>query len=442
MLRLGTTRFRHPGNAYSLVVAPDGRAVLTLGYEGLYAWEVATGKELWRVGGDRDLFGDLNVRVGEQPLVMHPDGKRALTKVDGPGFHVWDLATGKAKFVQVGGGVDDEKVADQHRTLDVSSDGKAVALGGSRGVVLCDLDGTVSAKLVNPPGQPVGNPNQDRLLDFRPWSYARFAPNGKTLAVAMSVTPDIVRICGLDGADIGRIPLTKRYLDCAFSPDGTLLAVAERDDTVRVYDVKSGERKHEWKVTIKRANENYLFAVAFAPDGKSVFATASDKLIHRWDVPTGKPLDPLRGHGWYPWSLGFGPGGKVLYSTGWDGDVRRWDPATGKQLPLPQGCPGASVVTASPDGKSLAYVDGENALRFVDPEDRDRTADRHSAQPEPGRHRLQPGRGSQWRLVRRPGVQSASSMSRPAGGPAVGLAEGATRTRPQTPSGVGRRHPA
>jgi RNA polymerase sigma factor (sigma-70 family) len=365
LLRLGTKRFYHPGNASALVVTPDGRRVLSLGYEGLYAWDVATGKEVWRTDGKRDLFGDLNVHVGERPLMMHPDGQRALTRVDGPGFHIWDLATGKPTRVRVG--ADDEKLIDQKRTLAVSPDGKTVALGGPRGVLLCDLEGTVLAKLVNPPGQPLRDPNKDRLLDARPWSYVKFAPDGKTLAVAMSASPETVRICKPDGSDVGQIPLSKRYLDCAFSPDGTLLAVAERDDAVRVYDVKSGERKHEWKVTIKGANENYLFAVAFAPDGSTVFAPASDKLIHRWDVASGKALDPLRGHGWYPWALGFGPGGKVVYSTGWDGDIRRWDPATGKQLPLPQGIRGSSNVAASPDGKSLVYVDGDGTFRFVDP---------------------------------------------------------------------------
>ncbi|HVK08425.1 MAG TPA: sigma-70 family RNA polymerase sigma factor [Gemmataceae bacterium] len=365
LLRLGTTRFRHPGNAGALVVTPDGQRVVTLGYEGLHAWDVATGKELWRSSGKRDLFGDLNVHVGERPLVMHPDGKRVITRIDGPGFHLWDLDTGKATRVQVG--ADDAKLVDQKRTVDVSPDGKTVALGGPRGVLFCDLDGQVLGQLANPPGQPLGNPNVDRLLAARPWSYPKFAPDGKTLAVAMSVSPETVRICKLDGSDVGQIPLAKRFLDCAFSPDGTLLAVAERDDAVRVYDVKSGERKHEWKVTIKGANENYLFAVAFAPDGKTVFAPASDKLIHRWDVATGKALDPLRGHGWYPWALGFGPGGKVVYSTGWDGDIRRWDPATGKQLPLPQGVRGSSTVAAAPDGTSLVYVDGEGAFRFVDP---------------------------------------------------------------------------
>jgi RNA polymerase sigma factor (sigma-70 family) len=365
LLRLGTKRFYHPGNASALVVTPDGRRVLTLGYEGLYAWDVSTGKEVWRTDGDRKVFGDLNVHVGERPLVMHPDGRRALTRIDGPGFHIWDLATGKPTRVRVG--ADDEKLIDQKRTLAVSPDGKTVALGGPRGVLLCDLDGKVLAKLVNPPGQPLRDPNKDRLLDARPWSYVKFAPDGKTLAVAMSVSPEAVRICKPDGSDVGQIPLSKRYLDSAFSPDGTLLAVAERDDAVRVYDVKSGERKHEWKVTIKGANENYLFAVAFAPDGKTVFAPASDKLIHRWDVASSKALERLRGHGWYPWALGFGPGGKVVYSTGWDGDIRRWDPATGKQLPLPQGTRGSATVAASPDGTSLVYVDGEAAFRFVDP---------------------------------------------------------------------------
>jgi WD40 repeat protein len=145
--------------------------------------------------------------------------------------------------------------------------------------------------------------------------------------------------------------------------------VAERDDTVRVYETATGQRKYEWpvKITGKQANENYLFQVIWSPDGKTVAAAASDKLIHLWDVPGGKKAGELRGHGWYPWGLAFTKDSRTLYSTGWDGEIRRWDLSTRKQLPLPRGIRGSALVAFAPDGRTVAYADGDNNLRLVDP---------------------------------------------------------------------------
>jgi RNA polymerase sigma factor (sigma-70 family) len=43
LLRLGTKRFRHPNSATGLALSPNEKTVVTLGWEGLYAWDTATG---------------------------------------------------------------------------------------------------------------------------------------------------------------------------------------------------------------------------------------------------------------------------------------------------------------------------------------------------------------------------------------------------------------
>jgi hypothetical protein len=69
--------------------------------------------------------------------------------------------------------------------------------------------------------------------DDPPVTGITFAPDGKTLAVVTSNAADIVKICKTaDGSEQRRLPLSKRYLDSAFSPNGELLAIAERDDNV------------------------------------------------------------------------------------------------------------------------------------------------------------------------------------------------------------------
>jgi RNA polymerase sigma factor (sigma-70 family) len=365
LLRLGTKRFRHPNSAHGLALSPDGKTVVTLGWEGLYAWDTATGKEMWRAE-PKELQPDLNPAVGATRLVFCPDGKSCITLGPGTSFTLWNAATGKATTTAVA--VERQNQPAFFSSLDLSPDGKILALGAPEGVYLCDLGGTALARIASKPG-PIRNPNKDRLLSWQPFSYGRFAPSGKTLAVVTSEAPEVIKICSTDGSEVSRLQLSARYLDSAFSPDGRVLAVAERDDTVRVYEIGTGKCLHSWPVPIRGANENYIFQILFAPDGKSVVASSSDKLIRIWDVASGAEAGQLKGHAWYPWGLAFSADSKTLYSTGWDGDIRRWDLATRKQLPLPFGTRGSAVVAAAPDGRTVVYVDGDRNLRFVSTKD-------------------------------------------------------------------------
>jgi RNA polymerase sigma factor (sigma-70 family) len=372
LLRLGTRRFRHPGTALALALSPDEKTVLTIGSEGLFAWDGATGKEHWSVRG-RDHFETLTFSVGESQLIVLPGSQRAVTAT-ATGFVLWDLATGKSEIRTAGpagpaapAGLGRRR-RDGFRAVDVAKVGKTLALGSPTEIVLCDLDGKERTRIAI---RPVARQNatiDNRLLPLDGFGYPHFAPDGKSLAVITSDDPEVVRLCDLDGGEVRRISLSKLYLDSAFSPDGKLLAVAERDDTVRVYETATGERKYEWpvKITRQQANENYIFTIRFSPDGRTVAAAASDKLIHLWDPATGKKLGELEGHAWYPRGLAFTKDSKTLYSTGWDGDIRRWDVAARKQLPLPQGIRGTALAAASPDGKTVIYADGDHNLRLVD----------------------------------------------------------------------------
>ena len=71
-------------------------------------------------------------------------------------------------------------------------------------------------------------------------------------------------------------------LDLAFSPDGTRLASASLDKTVRVWDVASGESR------ALRGHTEHVGAVAFFPDGKSLVSTGQDGSIRLWadDLPS------------------------------------------------------------------------------------------------------------------------------------------------------------
>jgi WD40 repeat protein len=63
--------------------------------------------------------------------------------------------------------------------------------------------------------------------------------------------------------------------------------------------------------------------VAFSPDGKQIVSRSKDNTVRRWDVTTGQQLLPaLQGHTNAVSSVAFSPDGKQIVSRSKDNTVR------------------------------------------------------------------------------------------------------------------------
>ena len=163
--------------------------------------------------------------------------------------------------------------------------------------------------------------------------------------------------------------------DVAFSPDGKLLASADADGTVQLWNTVTSRTVGP----IMRADtgsDGGVTGVAFSPDGKLLATADLDGTVQLWSPATGRPVGPpIRADPGLDnpvVAVALSPDGKLLAITGADGTVRFWDTAAGQaaaSISLPVGTsPGnpGSAVAFSPNGKLLATLDAGGTMKLWD----------------------------------------------------------------------------
>jgi WD40 repeat protein len=326
-------------------------------------------------------FGTVRLRhSGEvESVALSPDGK-LIASAASWNASVWDAGTGQelARF----------KGKLRANVVAFAPDGKTL-LAGSR-------DGAVQHWDV-----ATGNLSRQTKPDESDTFHALvtdFSPDRKFLM--LTDHGDQLRLADVTtGKSVLRLEKKTGILSADLSPDARTVATGGQDKVVRLWDVGSGRMLREMK-----GHTNWVFAVRFSPDGKSLatcagdalrlwdvaggklvreipeggghlafspdgkaLATASHDSIHLWDVATGHKLRQLKGHGsWNIPDLAFSADGKRLVSGSRDSTVALWDVTTGERLHHFEGHQGAVMCLAfSPDGKRLASGGSEDGTLLV-----------------------------------------------------------------------------
>ncbi len=211
---------------------------------------------------------------------------------------------------------------------------------------------------------------EDALKNGNAASAARLARDARWQLpfLPAHLPPHVARVLG-----VSRLRHGDRVNALAYSPDGTRLASASRDGTVKVWDLGNGRELVTYRGHLERpmeeAEKTNVFkstGVAFSPDGNTV-ASSGGKDIHVWDSHTGKLLHTLSGHTAPARGLAFGPDANTLVSGGDDRRVVIWDVAKEKPThSFPEQAQRVEAVTVSPDGKLIATVNAAGEL-FVYP---------------------------------------------------------------------------
>jgi hypothetical protein len=290
-----TREFRHSNLVWSVAFSPDGKTIAAGGEDrAILLWDAATSKELRKVTAN-----------GCVCLAWSPDGKLlasgpgGASKVHDP--QLWDPATGKEVRRCTG-----------HTNIcyfvAFSPDGKLLASAS--------VDQTVRL-------WDVGTGKEVRAMSGHTNNVLRvaYAPDGKTVA---SVGDDQTVRLWDPAAGKEKYVLSGhagQVLAVAFSPDSRLVASGGGDGTVRLWDVGSGRELRRFAT----APPQQVASLCFSRDGRNVAAGLANGHAALIEVATGRERWSFSAGPSHVYAVTFAPDGKTLASGGADHVVRLWD---------------------------------------------------------------------------------------------------------------------
>jgi len=193
-----------------------------------------------------------------------------------------------------------------------------------------------------------------------------FFPDGKKLASGSS--DETVRMWDSKTGKAVLAPLTGHISEVesvAVSPNGKLIASVAQDGTLRIIDSDTGA----CPLGPIAAHSDVILSVAFSPDGSRIVTGSMDRTLKVWNVATGDLcLGPLTGHTNAVRSVAFSPDGTCIASGSRDGTIRIWDASTGesRREPLIGHTNEVNCVAFSADGRYLVSGSNDETIRLWD----------------------------------------------------------------------------
>ena len=330
------------GDAVAATFTPDGRYLLTPNAAGaVTVWDAEAFTNTRPLDSPAESLSEAppsEEGIGRRVtgLTMSPDGRLAAVATVDQGdpptasLQAWDFVTGQEAFrLDFQGNVDDLAWSPDGDHLAVSvtevvldSDGQQIPFGnvtivdrsGRRVAFLPDEEGWIQSKEIafTPDGEQLIASRSPMLVfdtffgqvavwDWRDERVERTIDMDGNRAV-LSPTGDIVvstldefhlqsqRIEVLDFATGAHVRTLAGHsgsvTSAAFSPDGTWLATAGTDGTVRLWDPRTGEQQ-----LVLRGHFGRVDSVAFSPDGTRLVSMSADGTARVWALDLVELID-------------------------------------------------------------------------------------------------------------------------------------------------------
>jgi RNA polymerase sigma factor (sigma-70 family) len=355
--RLGTLRFRHEGEAGSLVFSPDGKVLAGMSQNGrIVLWNARTGQVLRQLPA---IAG--GVITLDRLIDFSPDG-RVLAGLQGANqIGVWETATAKLlRTVTLPvPNIPPGKPSDIH-TVRFSPDANFLAVAGDNHCYLVD---GITGKLLHQFDEDTGglafSPNSRSLIT----QVMKLSQGENDLVVRSVPTGEVLRRLQIPHGPGHKAGASEELVSAiVFSPDGQTMATGG-GKRILMWDVAAGKLRTHIEI-----ENGYVMNLAFTPDGQSlVSGTESGGRVHVWDPVTGKERRQFDSRMGILRSLALSPNGHTVAVGGVHNTIRLWDVASGKELLAgPHEGHDAQVnsVAYSPDGARLVSG-GENRQVWI-----------------------------------------------------------------------------
>ena len=191
----------------------------------------------------------------------------------------------------------------------------------------------------------------------------RYSPDGQFLAVAGNGEILLHRADG-SGLVARMAGQAERLLSLAFSSDGKTLVAGggtpARFGEVQVWEVATAKLLRSMKLT-----NDTVFGASLAPDGSRIAVGCADNTVHVFDAKTGEEAYKIGNH--ENWVLGtvFGVNSKRLVSVGRDRAAKLIDAQTGRFLENINLLRGELAAIARHPSRDVVVIGGDERIPYV-----------------------------------------------------------------------------
>lgn len=229
------------GSVYAVDISPDGHILATGSHGVIDLWNLNTGEWLY------SLFNKYSADDSFLSVIFSPDGKTLASRSSGEvGYiQIWHLGTSRALYTSPG----------ELSSLAISPDGRTFA---------CEkYDDSCKIELYNFPTE-----NELRTLT----GYSDEALYNYWIE-RMKMHPALRTFTRHEDS----------VLSVAFSPDGQNLASGSYDETIKIWNLSTGELLHTLSGHLTSSgHSNGVWSVTFSPQGNTLFSGDENGVIKIW----------------------------------------------------------------------------------------------------------------------------------------------------------------